>query len=85
MPADKYIPTPEEMDQLRAGDIPASAPVRLADDYFIMPFGKHRDKPIGQVPASYLRWCAEDMDAPNWQIVAYWAIMKDGLEKELEA
>lgn len=51
-----------------------------------MPFGKHVDEPLGDVPASYLLWCADqpDMKRKYPALIAYVESGRAWLEKEKE-
>jgi hypothetical protein len=33
-----------------------------------MPFGRHRGKPLSQVPLSYLAWALRDCEGISWQL-----------------
>ena len=39
------------------------------NDEDLMPFGKHKGTPIGEVPASYLIWVLEQDWAEEWKAV----------------
>jgi hypothetical protein len=54
-----------------------------------MPFGKHKDVPMDDVPASYLAWCRDQEWIGKWPeveayIKAHKASIKKGCEDEAE-
>lgn len=56
----------EELKRARAGAPP------LEDDD-LMPFGKHKDKPMDEVPDSYLEWFLEQDWCDRWPSVKSYA------------
>jgi len=48
-----------------------------------MPFGIHRGKPLGDVPADYLLWIYDNMDLDR-RLKEYIDRMRDALEMEVE-
>jgi len=59
------------------------SPERLPDDHYTFDFGKHEGKRIGDVPASYLEWCIDNLKPLPKKIKEYWIAMSDILEDEI--
>lgn len=53
-------------------------------DEDIMPFGKHRGTPIGEVPSSYLLWWYDQNPTNFPRLAAYIRLKKTQLEEEAE-
>lgn len=51
-------------------------------DKTLMPFGKHKDTALANVPASYLLWCLREMKNLSAPLKAYIEDNKELLEKE---
>ena len=56
-------------------------------DASLMPFGKHKNKKLGDVPADYLLWAGDNFEPTNdWRkaFLVYVAENRAALEKEVE-
>lgn len=49
-----------------------------------MPFGKHKGKPMQDVPASYLRWLREESDCTHTEVMNYIHNSWDAIKMELK-
>ena len=50
----------------------------------LMPFGKHKGEKLGDIPASYLLWCADNFGPGKYpDLVAYVEKNRMALEKEI--
>ena len=52
-------------------------------DHYIMPFGKHKGKHIGQVPAAYLLWLKDNSEHLDAKIKSYIDDNIDSLNQEV--
>lgn len=52
------------------------------DSKFIMPFGKHKGKYLGDIPARYLLWLADDAENPPVFAIIYVNSKRAQLEDE---
>ena len=44
-------------------------PTANNDEPLVVPFGKHKDQPISEVPTGCLRWAVENFDNSQWKSV----------------
>lgn len=88
--ADSY--DPDERARFRfpeASRVPKRDKTVKAVDWpgsIIMPFGKHRGKPLALIPPDYLWWCLQNFDqTERTELLAAMAVMLDDLHTRWKA
>ncbi|HUT46796.1 MAG TPA: DEAD/DEAH box helicase family protein [Sedimentisphaerales bacterium] len=69
------VTTGTELESVKARPIPSN------DETLVVPFGKHKDQPISEVPTGYLRWAVENFDNSQWKSAFRLEIQKRQQEK----
>jgi len=69
------VTTGTELESVKARPIPSN------DETLVIPFGKHKDQPISEVPTGYLRWAVENFDNSQWKSAFRLEIQKRQQEK----